>query len=401
MNSLLDIEAVDTRAKGLGTPRASEALAVGDFLRRLDWLLMAAFAALLAYCLWAIDGITATTGSQTHRQLTYAAGGFVVFLVALAIDPDVYRRYKKVLYGGTLLLMGFVLVGGTVVRGSRRWIDLGFFQLQPSEFGKVFFTLFLAGFLADRGRRINDPRTVAGAIGLAIVPILLVERQPDLGTALVYGAALTAVLFVSGVRWTHLGAFVAVVAVVVTVVLWAGPALGVDILKPYQQKRLTGFLDPSSDPAGATYNITQSITAVGAGGLQGRGRHGSTQTNLNYLPEHDTDFVFASLAEQRGFVGASILLLLYLLVVWRGIRVMASARDAFCAVAAGGIVFAFIFQVFVNVGMTVGIAPITGIPLPFLSVGGSSMVTNFLAIGILQSIHARSVVPRRPRSRRR
>jgi rod shape determining protein RodA len=399
-NSLLDIKAVDSRARGLGTPRAAEALAVGEYVRRLDWVLMLAFAALLAYCFWAIDGITATTGSQTHRQLTYAVGGFVVFLAALAIDPDVYRRYKKVLYGGTLLLMGFVLVGGTVARGSRRWIDLGFFQLQPSEFGKVFFTLFLAGFLADRGRRVAQPSTVAATVGLALVPIVLVERQPDLGTALVYGAALLAVLFVSGVRWTHLAVLAAGIALLATVVLWAAPSMGVDILKPYQQKRLTGFLNPSSDPAGATYNITQSITAVGAGGLQGRGRAGATQTNLNYLPEHDTDFVFASLAEQRGFVGAAVLLLLYLLVVWRGIRVMASARDAFCAIAAGGIVFAFIFQVFVNVGMTIGIAPITGIPLPFLSVGGSSMVTNFLAIGILQSIHARSVVVRRTRRRR-
>jgi rod shape determining protein RodA len=400
MTSMIDIEAVDSRTKGLGSSRI-EAPALGDFFRRLDWVLLAAHAALLAYCLWAIDGITASTGSQTNRQITYAVAGFVVFVAALCIDPDLYRRAKRLLYGGTLVLMGFVLVAGTVVRGSRRWIDLSFFQLQPSEFGKVFFTLFLAGFLADRGRRINDPRTVAGAVGLALVPIVLVERQPDLGTALVYGASLAAVLFVSGVRWSHLGVFAAVIALVVTVVLWGGPALGVDILKPYQQKRLTGFLNPSSDPAGATYNITQSMTAVGAGGLKGRGPQGSTQTNLNYLPEHDTDFVFASLAEQRGFIGATVLLLLYLLVVWRGIRVMASARDAFCAIAAGGIVFMFIFQVFVNVGMTIGIAPITGIPLPFLSVGGSSMVTNFLALGILQSIHARSVVPRRPRRRRR
>jgi rod shape determining protein RodA len=401
MNSIIDIEAVDSRAKGLGTPRVAEKPAIGEFLRRLDWVLMAAFAALLAYCLWAIDGITATTGSQTHRQLTYAAAGFVVFLAALAVDPDHYRRYKKVLYGGTLVLMGFVLVGGTVARGSRRWIDLGFFQLQPSEFGKVLFTLFLAGFLADRGRRVAEPTTVLATVGLALVPILLVERQPDLGTALVYSAALAAVLFVSGTRWLHLSVLAVGLALLVTVVLWAAPSMGVDILKPYQQQRLTGFLNPSSDPAGATYNITQSITAVGAGGLQGRGTAGSTQTNLNYLPEHDTDFVFASLAEQRGFVGASVLLLLYLLVVWRGIRIMASARDAFCAIAAGGIVFMLIFQVFVNVGMTIGIAPITGIPLPFLSVGGSSMVTNFLALGILQAIHARSVVPRRPRSRRR
>jgi rod shape determining protein RodA len=395
------IQTVDTRAKGLRTPQARQTLAVGEFLRRLDWVLLAAFAALLAYCLWAIDGITAATGSQTSRQLTYAAGGFVVFLAALAVDPDVYRRYKKVLYGGTLALMAFVLVAGTVVRGSRRWIDLGFFQLQPSEFGKVLFTLFLAGFLADRGRRVGEARTVLATIGLALLPILLVERQPDLGTALVYGASLTAVLFVAGARWPHLAVFAGVVALVATFILWGGPQLGVEILKPYQRDRLIGFVDPTTDPAGTTYNITQSITTVGAGGIKGRGPQNSTQTNLNYLPEHETDFVFASLAEQRGFIGAAVLLLLYLLVVWRGLRVMASARDAFCAIAAGGIVFMFLFQVFVNVGMTIGIAPITGIPLPFLSVGGSSMVTNFLAIGILQAIYVRSVVPRRARSRRR
>lgn len=396
---MIDIEAVNTRARGLGD-RAGETAAFGEFLRRLDWVLMVAFAALLAYCLWAIDGITSATGSQTSRQITYAVGGFVVFLAALVVDPDVYRRYKKALYVGTLALMGFVLVGGTVVRGSRRWIDLGFFQLQPSEFGKVLFTLFLAGFLADRGRRVGRASTVLAAIGLALVPILLVERQPDLGTALVYGAALTAVLFVAGARWTHMAIFGIAIVLLATFVLWGGPKLGVEILKPYQRDRLIGFVDPTTDPSGSTYNITQSITAVGAGGVSGRGVAGATQTSLSYLPEHDTDFVFASLAEQRGFVGAAVLLLLYLLVVWRGLKVMATARDAFCAIAAGGIVFMFIFQVFVNVGMTIGIAPITGIPLPFLSVGGSSMVTNFLAIGILQAIHARSVLPKRPRRRR-
>jgi len=400
---MIDVEAVDPRARGLRSPRAEDAAALGDRLRRLDWVLMAALAALLAYCLWAIDGITATNpaGSQTSRQITYAVGGFALFLAALAIDPDVYRRHKRTLYFGTLALMGFVLMAGTVVRGSRRWIDLGFFQLQPSEFGKVLFTLFLAGFLADRGRRVTEFGTILAAVGLALVPILLVERQPDLGTALTYAASLGAVLFVAGARWLHLAILGVAVALAATFVLWGGPQLGVDILKPYQRDRLIGFVDPTSDPAGSTYNITQSITAVGAGGVDGRGVAGATQTSLNYLPEHDTDFVFASLAEQRGFVGAAILLLLYLLVVWRGLRIMASARDAFCAIAAGGIVFMFIFQIFVNVGMTIGIAPITGIPLPFLSVGGSSMVSNLLAMGILQSIHMRSVRPRRPRRVRR
>jgi rod shape determining protein RodA len=160
----------------------------------------------------------------------------------------------------------------------------------------------------------------------------------------------------------------------------------VDVLAPYQRDRLAAFMNPTENPRGASYNINQSITAVGAGEVTGRGVEGATQTNLDYLPEHATDFVFASLAEQRGFVGASILLCLYLLLIWRGIRVIATARDPFCATAAGAIVFGLLFQTFVNVGMTIGIAPITGIPLPFMSVGGSSMVTNLLGIGVLQAI---------------
>ena len=161
------------------------------------------------------------------------------------------------------------------------------------------------------------------------------------------------------------------------------------MLAPYQADRLTGFLHPDNDPRGTTYNITQSKNAIGSGQLRGRGVEGATQTTLNFLPEHATDFVFASFAEQRGFVGAAILLLLYLLVVWRGLRIVAVADDAFSAIVAGGIVVALLFQIFVNVGMTMGIAPITGIPLPFVSVGGSSMVANLLAIGILQAIYAR------------
>ena len=172
--------------------------------------------------------------------------------------------------------------------------------------------------------------------------------------------------------------------------LWWLPAAGINVLKPYQAARLTDFATATGQAAGTTsYNLTQSKIAVGAGGLRGRGVAGATQTALDYLPAHATDFAFASLAEQRGFFGASILLLLYLLVVWRGLKIVTTARDLFSAIVAAGIVFAFLVQVFVNVGMTVGIAPITGIPLPFVSVGGSSMISNLAAIGVLQAIHAR------------
>jgi rod shape determining protein RodA len=233
------------------------------------------------------------------------------------------------------------------------------------------------------------------AIGFGLVPILLVFVQPDIGTALVYTAGLVAVLFVAGVRWSHLAVLAGIATVGALAVLWLLPASGINVLKPYKTARLTGFTHPSSDPRGATYNLRQSITAVGAGGLRGRGILNATQTRLNYLPEKSTDFAFASLAEERGFFGVSILLLLYLLIVWRALKIVAGARDLYCAVVAGGIAFMFLFQVFVNSAMTMGIAPITGIPLPFVSVGGSSMITMLLALGILQAIHVRRAGRRR------
>jgi rod shape determining protein RodA len=280
-----------------------------------------------------------------------------------------------------------VFVAAETIRGSKRWIDLGFIQFQPSELGKVLFVLAIAGFLVERVGRVTRWRTIFSAIGLGTAPILLVFLQPDLGTALVYAAALFAVLFFVGVRWRQLLALLAIGVVGIASVLWLLPGAGVQVLKPYQAARLT--LDPGADPSGTTYNLNQSITAVGSGGLTGRGVVAASQTRLDYLPEHATDFAFASLAEQRGFVGSAILLLLYLLVVWRGLRVVTVAGDLYGAVVAGGLVFAFLFQIFVNVGMTMGVAPVTGIPLPFVTVGGSSMVANLVLIGVLQGIHAR------------
>jgi rod shape determining protein RodA len=266
---------------------------------------------------------------------------------------------------------------------------MGAFTFQPSEFGKVLFVLALAGFVAVRARAMSGLAAPLAVLAYGLPPIILVFVQPDIGTALVYSGALFAILFVAGVRWLHLGILMAVAVLGALAVLWFLPGAGINVLKPYQTARLTGFTHPDNQPQGATYNLRQSITAVGAGGLRGRGLLGATQTRLNYLPEHATDFAFASLAEERGFFGSSILLLLYLLVVWRSLKIVASARDLYCAVVAGGIAFMFLFQVFVNSAMTMGVAPITGIPLPFVSVGGSSMITNFLAIGVLQAIHVR------------
>ena len=393
------IEAVNTRARGLRTHRP-ENVEVASAVRRLDWLLLGAVGSLVGYGLWSIGGITAhdIPGDPNYflmRQSVYATLGCVGLVAALFIDPDYYRRFRQPIFIGTAGVMLLVLLVGTVSRASKRWLDIGFFRFQPSEFGKLLFVLFLAGFLADRARRLGETRTVVEAIGLGCIPLLLVFLQPDVGTAMVYAAALAAVLFVAGVRWIHLAALGIGTVVLALAVLWVLPAAGVHVLKPYQEQRLTHFTHPDQDPAGATYNVRQSINAVGAGGVKGRGEAGATQTNLNFLPEHATDFAFASLAEQRGFVGVSVLLLLYLLVVWRGLKVVAIARDAFSAIVAGGIVFAFLFQVFVNVGMNIGIAPVTGIPLPFVSVGGSALIANLVAIGVLQAIHVRGAARRK------
>jgi rod shape determining protein RodA len=382
--------AAQTRMRARARARRRSAETAQSFARRLDWTLLLAVAGLVLYGLWGIGGMTA----DDQRQAVYAAVGAGGMIACLFVDPDVYRRHQRLLYALLLGLLLLVIATAPVVRGSQRWLDIGSFRFQPSEFGKLLLVLALAGFIADRGRRITEGRTVLAVVGLAAVPFALVFEQPDIGSSLVYAAALAGVLFVAGTRWAHLGALAAVAAVAGAFVLWIGPAVGVDILEDYQRQRLTAFTDPSDDPGGAAYNVNQSILAVGAGGLDGRGVTGATQTNLDYLPEHATDFVFASLAEQRGFVGGAILLALYLLVIWRALKIITVARDAFSAIVAGGITVALLVQIAINVGMTVGMAPVTGIPLPFVSVGGSSMITNLLAIGVLEAIHARGRLPR-------
>jgi rod shape determining protein RodA len=391
------IEYAGSRRAG-ARQRRFESAGAETILRRFDWLLLGGVAALVAYGLHLVAGITSddVAGAPDYylvRQSAYAAVGAAALVGASFLDPDLYRRWWRYLYGATLVGLLLVIPLGSTARGSQRWIAFGSFQFQPSELAKLLVILAVGGFLAERARRIGEVQTVLGAIGLTAAPTLLVFVQPDVGTSLVYCAALGGMLFVAAARWLHLGVLLALIVVLAGSVVWFLPSVaGVDVLEPYQMKRLTAFLDRQNELQGAGYNVEQSILAIGAGGLRGRGVENATQTNLDYLPEHATDFAFASLAEQRGFFGAALLLLLYLLVVWRGLRIVTYASDAFSAIVGGGIVLALLFQIFVNVGMTMGIAPVTGIPLPFVSVGGSSLVTNLLAIGVLQAIHARGRV---------
>jgi rod shape determining protein RodA len=226
---------------------------------------------------------------------------------------------------------------------------------------------------------------------LAVVPAMLVIAQPDLGSGLVYLAIVMSVLFVAGTKWTHFVALGTLATTAVVLVLVAAPAAGVQVLQPYQVDRLTAFLNPTDDPAEQGYQLKQSIAGVGAGQRTGRGPEGATQTQLDFVPEHHTDFIFSVVGESFGFVGCALVLSLYALIVWRGLRILTMSKNLFGALVAGGIVGMILFQMFVNVGMTIGIMPITGIPLPLFSYGGSSVLMTFMALGLLQSIHVQGV----------
>jgi len=310
--------------------------------------------------------------------------------VMVFIDFRGLRVYRLHMYVGMLVLILLVFVIGSAAKGGQRWIDLGFFNLQPSEIAKVVMIVVISAYLADRQRGDFEAQTTFTTLGYTIIPAVLVFLQPDFGTTLVLVAVTLALLFIYGTRWLHFAVIGAVVGAGLGLVIKVLPTIGIQLLKPYQIDRLLVFLHPDHDPTGSGYHLLQSKIAIGSGMLTGKGLYQGTQTQLNFLPEHHTDFVFSVLGEELGFVGAAILLALYILVIWRGLRIAVISESLFGSLIAGGIVAMFLFQIFVNIGMTIGIMPITGIPLPFMSYGGSSMVSNLLAVGLLESIHVRS-----------
>jgi rod shape determining protein RodA len=321
-----------------------------------------------------------------ERQALYAGVGIIIALIISRFDYSLLREYK---YGLFAVLVGInvIVYGMPAVMGARRWIPLPFLNFQSSEFGKVLLILALSAFAVDRARRLHERRTTARIMVLALVAAMLVIPQPDLGTGMVYVVIGFTLLFVAGTSWKQLTGLVAMGIASIVLVLAVAPALGVHLLKPYQVQRLTGFLNPSHDPQNQTYNITESLIAIGSGQKTGRGVGGATQTGLNFLPANHTDFVFAAVGETYGFVGAALVLSLYALLIWRALRILTMAKNLYGALIAGGILAMLMFQVFVNVGMTVGVMPITGVPLPLMSYGGSSVIVTFIAIGLLQSIH--------------
>jgi len=372
-------------------PAAAPARAVGLTLP-FDPILLLAVVGLCTASLVTIAGATADDipgdpRYYVNRQAVYFVVGLVVAVVLARIDYSRLRGTKYVVFG--LLIVSILAVQslGTVARGSRRAIDVGFFSFQASELGKVLLLVALSAFVVDRSRTLQQRDTTVRVMLLTLIPAGLVIVQPDLGSGLVYIVVGLAVLFVAGVSWRHFAALFGLAAVAIALTLVVAPKVGVTVLHDYQKDRLTAFLNPTDNPAKQGYQQNQSRIAIGSGEKTGRGDR-ATQTKYNFLPEHHTDFVFAVVGERWGFAGAAFVLSMYALLIWRGLRILTIAKNLFGALIAGGIVSMLLFQVFVNVGMTIGIMPITGIPLTLLSYGGSSVLTTFLALGLLQSIYA-------------
>jgi rod shape determining protein RodA len=318
-----------------------------------------------------------------NRQMTFSLIGLAVMVVVATFNYRRLRAWAFPLYlGGLALLIAVLSPLGASAKGAQRWINVGFFQLQPSEFMKLAVLVALAYFLSER-RGHPAAGAVIGACALVLVPAVLIFKQPDLGTLLVLMALLLTMLIVGGTRARTM--FVIILLGVSSVI----GILHTHVLKDYQLARLTAFLDPSADKQRTGYNLDQARIAVGSGQLTGKGLFTGTQTNLDFVPEVQTDFIFTAVGEELGFVGSVVLLGLFAIFLWRGLRIAMLSKDLFGTMLAAGVVAMLAFQMFINIGMTIGVSPITGIPLPFVSYGGSSIVTTYIATGLLLNVHMR------------
>ncbi|MBR3722020.1 MAG: rod shape-determining protein RodA [Selenomonadaceae bacterium] len=356
-------------------------------LKRIDFPLVFATLGILAMSLVVIGSATHINTENAGRYLFVERQGvFVILDIMLVIfflnfDYKSLSAYGKKLYIFNLIMLLSVMFFGHSALGAQRWISIGPINLQPSEFSKLIMIISLASMLEERVGELN---TLSELLPVALyigVPFILVLKQPDLGTSLVFIAIFFGMVFVSGIRLRILfGIFAA--GLLMMPIMW-------HFLKDYQKLRLMVFLDPNVDPLGSGYHIIQSKIAIGSGMLMGKGLFEGTQSQLNFLPENHTDFIFAVVGEELGFIGAAVLLILYLIVLWRGILIARDASDIFGRLLAIGVTSMFAFHILVNVGMTTGIMPVTGIPLPFMSYGVSSLTTNLLAIALLLNIKLR------------
>ncbi len=355
------------------------------FIKNFDWILFAVTLALIAIGLLVIwstsfKATKVTSSVDAVHQAIFAIGGLVLMVFVARSDYRLWRRLTPWLYGLMVALLSFVLVASHAVLGAQRWINFGFFQFQPSEFAKLVIIIVLAKFFSDNYDRLDRPKYLLISLAYVAVPATLVMKQPDLGTALVLLATWAGMALVSRIRKLYLG-LLGLLAI-------ASLPFVLNHLKTYQRERLTIFLNPHSDPLGAGLNVIQSTITIGSGQMFGRGLAAGSQSQLGFLPQlaQHTDFIFAVLGEKMGFVGAALVLLLFAVLMLRGIRIAYRSKDRFGLFLGVGIVSMILFQMVINVAMNMGVAPVTGIPLPFVSYGGTSLIIGLIGIGLLESI---------------
>jgi rod shape determining protein RodA len=363
--------------------------------RHIDPLLIFAVLALTAFGMVMIYSATFFRLEQqgldtlfyVNRQVISLGLGILGMAAVTMFDYRAYRGWAGVLYGGSLLLLVFVLVAGSEINGSKAWLVIGAFQFQPSELAKVGLIVMLAALFNERREESLGLRALIEALAVAALPMGLILLQPDFGTFLVFVAIVFGVLLMARVKVRYMVALAFLGITAFAVVLTSGA------LADYQVARLTSFVNPEGADPQYVYNVNQAQIAIGSGQLFGRGLFEGTQTKLAYVPENQTDFIFTVVGEELGFFGSAVMLGLFVLLLWRAIRIAALSRDAFGSLIAGGVIAVFAFQVFINVGMAIGIMPVTGLPLPFVSYGGTSLIGSYLMVGLLLNIHMRRFQP--------
>ncbi len=353
---------------------------IGNLLRKLHIDIPLLICLLLVLSLSFVI-LYSASGQDTDiliRQATRMLIAFVLMIVLAHINPYQFKRYSTVLYGIGIALLFAVLIMGQIGKGAQRWLDLGFFRFQPSEMLKITAPMMIAWYLSEN--TLPPKWKQMGIAGLLLLlPTLLIAKQPDLGTSILVFSSGAAVIFFAGLSWRFILSIGAIIASL-TPIIW-------HFMRDYQRARVLTFLDPEADPLGRGYHIIQSKIAIGSGGIYGKGWQGSTQAQLDFLPESSTDFIFAVFAEEFGLSGCLVLIALYIVIISRCLYISVQAQDSFSRLLAGSLSFTFFVYVFVNIGMVIGILPVVGVPLPLISYGGTSMVTLLAGFGILMSIH--------------
>lgn len=319
--------------------------------------------------------------TNLKKQLTSALIGMALMFFLAFYDYRVFNSFSTKLYFAILAVLICVIFWGTTIRGTTGWIGFGVFHIQPVEIAKLILIIFLASFLSKKKKQLSIVVRIVASIVLIFIPVFLIMRQPDFGSAVIIIAFWIVMLTLSGISRKNL-AILAFIGVIIGSSSWL-------FLKDYQKERLINFVSPERDPRGSGYNVIQSIVAVGSGGIFGKGLGHGSQSQLNFLPEKHTDFIFAAIAEELGFFGAGLVFLFFGIFFWRAIRTARLAKDNFGYLLAVGIVIMIFVQFLINIGMNIGVMPVAGVPLPFLSYGGSSLVAMLASVGVIQSVYLR------------